>query len=399
MRLSFKGQFPATIPIMQTPTTPPAASSRLVSIDCLRGLASLGVLIYHAILVWKMPDRSVVWEDALYRLLRLGYEGVSLFLVLCGFVLYYPYLRRAQGETRAIQINYWEFIQRRAWRILPTYYLVLFLLIASYYLGMRNWGVGGLSPQTIGSHLVMLHNLSGSHFYTINGSFWTIALIFQFYLLFPLVVNFIARYGIKVVAGTSLFVALAVSFLIFLKFGDGGSHPKVHFYYSIFVRLPEFLAGMVAAAIVARAANSGEKIKTRPILLIVIGLLPVCILASISISKVTIGLNIAWSLIWACCAILSTLVPASSSVWKNPLARALQTVGSFSFSVYLLHYPFLYATLPFVSGLDSTVRLPIFFLVGLPVILLAIYGCSFLIEKPFVSVGKRRPAKKLAVNS
>jgi peptidoglycan/LPS O-acetylase OafA/YrhL len=362
----------------------------------MRGLASLGVLIYHAILVWRMPDRSQLWEDALFHLLHLGYLGVSLFLVLCGFVLYYPYLCRAQVENRAIRINYWEFIQRRAWRILPTYYLVLFLLIASYYLGIRSLGVGGLNLRTIGSHLLMVHNLSSGHFYTINGSFWTIALIFQFYLIFPLLVNLIARCGMKVVLGTSICIAILASVLIFLRYG---TKEEMHLYYSLIVRLPEFLGGMTAATIVARNAKPGVTINSRPFLLVVVCLLPFCILASVFLPKVTVGLNLAWSAIWSCCAILSSLIPINSRIWKNSLARALQTIGSFSFSVYLLHYPFLYATWPLASRLDPTIRIPIFFLLGLPAILLAIYACSFLIEKPFVSVRNRRTPQHSAVSS
>ncbi|RYE94629.1 MAG: hypothetical protein EOO75_01445, partial [Myxococcales bacterium] len=83
---------------------PAPAAAHLASVDVLRAVACLWVVAYHAGMWWLgafwstfdglaqnrgAPARALLWVT------RLGYQGVSLFLVLSGFCLYYPLVRRA----------------------------------------------------------------------------------------------------------------------------------------------------------------------------------------------------------------------------------------------------------------------------------------------------------------
>src|SRR4051812_7699293 len=100
---------------------------RLAFIDGLRGVAMLSVLLYHC---WVHTIRAPILLALgrhhldLTAPLHLGYLGVNLFLVLSGFCLTYPLARIGVAE---MNLDLRRFFRRRAWRILPPYYVALIL--------------------------------------------------------------------------------------------------------------------------------------------------------------------------------------------------------------------------------------------------------------------------------
>jgi peptidoglycan/LPS O-acetylase OafA/YrhL len=92
-----------------------SAPSRLHGLDTLRALAIVAVMLYH--LAYRMPE-------SLAPIAALGWTGVDLFFVLSGFLiggqLLKPYLA---GEQPSLA----DFYRRRAFRILPAYFVVLAL--------------------------------------------------------------------------------------------------------------------------------------------------------------------------------------------------------------------------------------------------------------------------------
>ncbi len=111
-------------------------ASRLDYVDGLRGVAIALVVLTHA---WT-HDPPHLWNPTWYHnrmvpgphstvfdyIANRGYQGVSLFLVLSGFCLAYPVLkRRAAGAETWFQPSH--FFARRVLRILPPYYAALLL--------------------------------------------------------------------------------------------------------------------------------------------------------------------------------------------------------------------------------------------------------------------------------
>src|SRR5262245_33011004 len=121
-----------------------APRARLSFIDGLRGLAVLMVLTYHC-WVHTIGERHLpVTVAFLHRNvdvtipLHLGYVGVHLFLVLSGFCLTYPLVREGVAGMR---LELGRFFRRRAWRILPPYYvaLLIFSLLPVAERGLRGF--------------------------------------------------------------------------------------------------------------------------------------------------------------------------------------------------------------------------------------------------------------------
>ncbi len=157
-----------------------AAVERIGSLDGVRGLAVLMVLLYHA------------GQPALGGLLLQS--GVDLFFVLSGFLITTILLR-----TRDRSDYFRLFYGRRAVRIFPLYYLVLatFVVAANVFLhfGIQDSMSFGQAQELVDNQwwgwLYQVNNLEafwGERAFAGLGHLWSLSIEEQFYLLWPLVV-------------------------------------------------------------------------------------------------------------------------------------------------------------------------------------------------------------------
>lgn len=181
------------------------ASNRLLSIDALRGIAALGVVLYHAVWQYTTPAEGFfnLIVLPLQYLFNQGYVGVFLFFVISGFCIHLQWAKaRAAGSDYVI--NFKAFWKRRLRRLYPPYLMALAL-----YLGVAAY-TGGIDLthffvyDTV-MHLLMLHNLDPHTCYSINGVFWTLAIEEQLYLAYFLLLFIRTRWGWT----TTLIVCLA----------------------------------------------------------------------------------------------------------------------------------------------------------------------------------------------
>ena len=113
--------------------------------------------------------------------------------------------------------------------------------------------------KSLGLHLVMLHNMRPDSFFDLNGSFWSLALEFHLYILFPVFVEALRRFDSRESAAGLCWpchqrfpVCLAV------HLAQTTDDPWLNVLtYSVFGRCLEFLLGMVAAQRLARRAADG----------------------------------------------------------------------------------------------------------------------------------------------
>jgi peptidoglycan/LPS O-acetylase OafA/YrhL len=97
---------------------------KMPELDSLRGIAILAVVFYHAF-HWSYGSYEFgQFGRLLIRASRIGWLGVNLFFVLSGFLITGILL-----DSRPSPSYFRRFYVRRALRILPIFYLVLFLLI------------------------------------------------------------------------------------------------------------------------------------------------------------------------------------------------------------------------------------------------------------------------------
>jgi exopolysaccharide production protein ExoZ len=94
---------------------------RISSIQCLRGIAALSVVIFHEF--DSLNAFSPVNIDELTgRLHVLGTIGVDIFFCISGFIMVVLLARTDEANSRG------RFALRRAVRILPTYWLLTLLM-------------------------------------------------------------------------------------------------------------------------------------------------------------------------------------------------------------------------------------------------------------------------------
>lgn len=172
------------------------ASGRLISIDALRGVAALGVVLYHAVLQTTnaVPQNFLRWPvQGIQFLSSFGFIGVFLFFVISGFCIHLQWARnRAEGNSRPLRfVTFWK---RRVRRLYPPYLIAfaVFLLMAAYSVGID---ITHFFVYDVVMHLLMLHNLDPNTCYSINGVFWTLAVEEQLYLAYFLLLFLRRRFG------------------------------------------------------------------------------------------------------------------------------------------------------------------------------------------------------------
>ncbi|HEY0082063.1 MAG TPA: acyltransferase family protein, partial [Pyrinomonadaceae bacterium] len=80
-------------------------SSRLKSIDALRGLAALAVVVYHAATALEVLPSNALWFRIVYAIPSHGHLGVALFFVISGYVLSYRLLIHTHNRSSEQLLN------------------------------------------------------------------------------------------------------------------------------------------------------------------------------------------------------------------------------------------------------------------------------------------------------
>jgi peptidoglycan/LPS O-acetylase OafA/YrhL len=150
-------------------------------LDGVRGVAILMVIVFHV----NRVTGDNLWNPRTNPLASsvstAGGIGVTLFFVLSGFLLFMPF-----AKALLFKVN-WPlasvFYMRRVLRIIPAYYVSLFLLILLQHPEY-------LHPDHLNYFVLFLTffmDSSKATFRQLNGPYWTLATEWQFYMLLPLI--------------------------------------------------------------------------------------------------------------------------------------------------------------------------------------------------------------------
>jgi len=206
------------------------STTRLRSIDALRGIAALGVVFYHAI---ERGDKVTPTGLSQYpiRVLQFGssfgYIGVFLFFVISGFCIHLQWARR-RANNEVPKIAFGSFWKRRIRRLYPPYIiaLALFIFLSATSVGLN---VTHFLIYDLAMHLLMLHNLDPKTCYSINGVFWTLAIEEQLYLAYFLLLFLRNRLGWGFTLAICLIARvgwMTFSHVVWLKTGIGVPVPE-----------------------------------------------------------------------------------------------------------------------------------------------------------------------------
>jgi len=358
-------------------------------IDILRALAIILVFLHHA-QICLFPgyevstftlDGTRAVLDARSALLNFspaafGYTGVQLFLLISGFLIHLGTLNGLKnGKAFAIG----TFMSKRFWRIYPPYLLVLLFLCFAVQ-GSRYL----IRPDKIHellSHALMAHNLNDATFGAINPSFWSIALEVQLYLVYPVLLFARKRWGINATfLGT---VIMAVVTILLGRFAFTGMG------LSYWTSVPAYWYIWCAGALLAERYHAKARLfPTRP------GTIAAILFAGMWVSKYFV-----WSVVltvpfavfaWLAFFEWALYVPLSAKAQHSMVFKALSTVGLCSYSIYLIHQPYLRELLRYFGTYGP---MPLALLVKVTVVFAILFFLSYalylLVELPSIAYGAR----------
>jgi len=356
-------------------TTSPGQPERLDSVDALRGIAFLCVLLVHA--AQAVPDffgRSAALA---------GCYGVSLFFIASAFTLFASHQKRSGFDRAPLP----AFFIRRTFRILPLFWAGILFYYAMHGTWNRGWAEGTLGWFHFGLTATILH---GWHPDTINSVVpggWSIAAEFGFYFLAPWLFSLITDLR-RAIVGYALAVVLALILndlaragLVATLFPHVPAWRQDSFsYFWLPAHLPTFLLGFIVFFLRARCLNYPLRLRRAALLAIATVLLLAANLLHGDLAEYLFPLLLA-------ILVLAVLVEPTAIL----VNRFTRTLGTLSFSAYITHFAALQVMkkifpAPMVSG-------ELYFLLlfsGALVITVCISGIAYYtIEQPGIELGRR----------
>ena len=348
-------------------TKPFKKNSRyMVGLDSLRGLAILGVILYHINFNW-MPG---------------GFLGVTVFFVLSGYLIT-DILAMEWKRNKRIDLK--KFWLSRARRLLPGMLVMLVITLAWITIFHSS-----LLEKMRGDSLAALFYVSNwwyiyDNFNQISplNHFWSLAVEEQFYVIWPFIIS-LGLYYIKKQSRMILLICLGTfaSALAMAILYEPGVDPS-RIYYGTDTRAFSLLIGAVLALVWPSNRLANKIIpKARFILDVVGGIALIIILVMFWKTNQydpflykggMVLLSIATALL------VANLAHPASRIAQFLRFRPLRWVGIRSYGIYLWHYPILTLTTPKVNAGDfSIIRAILQFLL---IILIAQISWKF-IEKP-----------------
>jgi peptidoglycan/LPS O-acetylase OafA/YrhL len=239
-----------------------------------------------------------------------------------------------------------------------------------------------MSLAGLAQHALLMSNLPGAApMGPFNLMFWTIAVEFQFYLIFPFLLRFI-RQGGWPYAGALIALALVMRYVSVIN----GADPRHLSYWTIVGRIDQFVLGILLGL---HHRPSISSLRARLTMLAVCGTAAIGMLFAFHLAGGN-PLVATWKIGWPTleAAVWALFIGAYLNVADAIPARlssSLCAIGALSFSIYMTHRIVIDTliadgTLPHWSPLRITI------LVALPITLGLSCLTYFVIEKPFLEL-------------
>lgn len=320
----------------------------MIQLDVLRGVAILLVLASHRI---TDPPAAAGWLGrAALWVACAGWTGVDLFFVLSGFLIGGLLLSEFQARGH---IDLSRFVVRRIFKIWPGYYLlVLTMLVVSAQGGwVRAW------------HLY-LPNLLNVQNYIVRdtriGQTWSLAVEEHFYIALPLVIWALLRVGprarpLAALPWIAVVIVLGCNVIRWIESNHRPYSVPAH-QFPTHLRMDSLAFGVLLAYWYHFHPRTLARIAQHRWILLILG---IALVAPMTLNAIT------WPFIWTIgytmlylgyggilVAAVFTPLGADGGWWgiffRSRFARALATVGIYSYSIYLWHYGLLRDAIAFI---------------------------------------------------
>ena len=380
-------------------------SKYLPSIDSLRALAVLAVIIYHV--------------DVNY--LPGGFLGVDLFFVLSGYLISSLIIKEYRKTG---SLNLYNFYIRRARRLLPAVYFMitvgLVVMVLFNEVLLRKSHLDAIFGYIYSSNWwYIFHKLDYFDSFGAQSPFkhlWSLAIEEQFYMIFPLLFLLVNRKkkskdGTYKLNKNFLYVVLGlilVSLLAHILLFDINNISRI--YFGTDTRAFSLLVGVVGAILYPMERLHAKVTPQQNMLYSVVSLVSIAILITVMIYTSEYN-TLLYRGGFLLVAILGLIVIISSGKQHTLMSRLLSFkpvvfIGKISYSLYLWHFPVLVLTTP-VSEIGNP---NIFFVILRIVLTFAVAIVSYVfVETPIRKLGfknyinvifkklKKRPGKSRKV--
>ena len=320
----------------------PSHMGYIPSLDGLRALAVLAVILYHAHFSW----------------IRGGFIGVEVFFVVSGFLITSLLLEESE-DTGGISLR--QFWIRRARRLLPALFTML-VVVSAWALLFSKYKVGQLRHDFLAAVFYI------SNWWQIFSSdvpyfapsdppllrhLWSLAVEEQWYLLWPIAFIALFKWGKNRAKVAQALLVIAVFIMLFTAVAySSGNGDRINFLYlSTFTRSTGLLLGAAGACLWrpwrmaglaqrGRASAADLPERTLSLAALVSGSLLVLMALGLTVSGAPLyrgGLILVSlsSLVLVACAVHPNAVGVQKFLGYAPLVE----IGKRSYGLYLWHWP------------------------------------------------------------
>lgn len=332
-----------------------------IGLEWLRFILGLYIVVFHTLHNYAEQKLPIIKQ-----LSGVGFFATSTFFVLSGFLLAHVYCKR--GELREPAVSFWS---KRFANLYPLHIFSLLLTITVIFI-ISNLGIPpdetkatirfvvydtnedmtGISRTTLEHFMgngelalntvLQLFMLQAWNplYLTFNPPLWSISTLFFFYLTFPFVAPRLARLKHKVLwLGVLTLIYMIPPALVILN-GDYGMPFTGMLHRNPLIRLPEFLAGILAYGLFRDMQDAGRTPGAAGIGLMILTVL-------------TCFLGAAWlvegeqywyyllhnGLLLPSQMMLIYLCALAPSPTSEPVRRWSQRLGAASLPLFVLHVP------------------------------------------------------------
>jgi peptidoglycan/LPS O-acetylase OafA/YrhL len=344
---------------------------RFYSLDALRGIAALMVVVYHWTLFtpgYFPPAAPVplVFEPILRPFYVHGFAAVDMFFVLSGFIFYWLYSKSiSERETSG-----WNFSLNRFSRLYPLHFVTLLLAACLHYVIRKISGYDYVyTNNTPWRFILQLFFICNTNF---NGPIWTVSREILCYVVFFILCRFNLRRWWHVGACVGFGALIAARQIqtgsLFAEFFLGGL--AYYTYVELDRRSGTVLRGLIAVGALIAWISACVSFKYQP-------LAAVTFLRFFVFPLTVVGAAL------------------NEKRWMGGIS-VLKILGDISYSSYLLHFPLQLLCVAVLLTLGkniSVMQSPLPFLLFLAVIVAISTICYRRFERPMQTFLRQRLQK------
>lgn len=369
---------------------------RLQGIEGVRGLAAGLVLLYHVWLYTRLGGA----RGPLDALLGHFWVGVTVFFVLSGFLLYRPFVASTLGGGAKPEL--WRYGWSRVVRIVPAYYVALTVFLLLTQRGLLDGPAWAWIKQYL-----FLQVYSGPPPHqpasTIIVPAWTLCIEVTFYVALPFFALLLDRWARRSESIDRRARRLLLGLAPLLAVGVGYRVVTLEHGASLPVALPQFLdlfgLGMMLATVEAWARARDAGLSRQRVRLVGLGAAAFALLAvpvahrgAIAIPSegaATALFDLLIGLASVSLLAALTLAQEQGMVGRFLSLPALTWLGTFSYAVYLWHYPIILRLHALLLPAQ-----PRYYPANVAIVLALTGGCAFmswcLVEEPALRLKRLR---------